>query len=368
MNLWFAIRGCHPSLSSDHFIPNQFYGATDDTLRSSASSQPHQQKQYNHTNVAFALSGNHADFISEFEVGLKSVLLNAPLERTLSIHILADQDAILALTGKHNYKPPLFEIIQLQKWVSRSQIEIHVYDVSPHIPALTKLVDDTFTKAYNFQGGSMMGQSSIMVHTIGTYFRLVANRILPQTVKHVLYIDVDVVIISNLEELWREVETNPNALFHWGKGMCAGFVVMNVPRMDEIWTLAQNSPIQTIAEELDQNINDQLIFRSVNVTYPHEVHVLSDGWDMSAAEKWQPKLQYSLERTYPNVGMLHFNGGGGKKEAYFNNKAGGFIEFFPDTWGNAKYYVTLPWAWARYQAKSLRQPDSGGYPISISFE
>lgn len=313
--------------------------------------------------VAFGLAGNHSGFISEFEVALKSVLLNAPLERTLSIHILADQDAILALNGNHTYRPPLFELIELQKWKSSSPIEINVYDVSRHVPDLTNLVDKTFIQAYNFQGDSLIARG--VVHTIGTYFRLIANHIVPTTAKHLLYIDVDVVIMSNLEQLWREVEIFPDALFHWGKGMCAGFVVMNVPRMDEIWTLAQKSPLKAIAEELHQSVDDQLIYRAVNVTFPEEVHILSDGWDMTATEKWQPKLEHVLAWEYPNVGMLHFNGGAGSKEAYFNYREGGFIKYYPETWGNAKYYVTLPWTWARFQAWSLRKSDSDGYHIRI---
>ena len=40
--------------------------------------------------VAFGLSGNHPGFLAEFQVALKSVLLNSPLERDLFVHILAD--------------------------------------------------------------------------------------------------------------------------------------------------------------------------------------------------------------------------------------------------------------------------------------
>ena len=47
--------------------------------------------------VTFGLSGNHSGFLAEFEVALKSVLLNAPLELSLHIHILADEDAFASL-------------------------------------------------------------------------------------------------------------------------------------------------------------------------------------------------------------------------------------------------------------------------------
>lgn len=45
----------------------------------------------------FGLSSNNPGFLFEFEVALKSVLLNAPLKRDLFVHILADQDSFQAL-------------------------------------------------------------------------------------------------------------------------------------------------------------------------------------------------------------------------------------------------------------------------------
>ena len=41
--------------------------------------------------VAFRLSSNNPAFLFEFEVALKSVLLNAPLKRDWFVHMLADQ-------------------------------------------------------------------------------------------------------------------------------------------------------------------------------------------------------------------------------------------------------------------------------------
>jgi len=141
---------------------------------------------------------------------------------------------------------------------------------------------------------------------------------------------------------------------------------MNVPRLDDIWTLARKSPMGDLAPHLNQKVDDQLLLRSVNVTYPNEVHILSDAWDLSATVVWQPKIQKTLASHYPNVGMLHFNGGGESKESYFG-RDDGFLTWYPETWGNAKYYVMLPWQWARFQAKSAVRPGSDGYLISITF-
>ena len=59
--------------------------------------------------------------------------------------------------------------------------------------------------------------------------------------------DTDVVIMANLEALWEHVESEQqNVLFHWGKNMVAGFVVMNLERMNKILPLAKNSSLVEI--------------------------------------------------------------------------------------------------------------------------
>jgi len=300
--------------------------------------------------VMFGLSGNHSGFLSEFEVALKSVLLNAPLERNLSVHILADQDA-------YNSLHEIFNRTKLSSWVTRNPVEIYAYNVSPELPSLQRKITELFRKAMNRP--DFRHQEATKIHTIGTFFRLFAHHFVPPTVKHLLYIDTDVVIMANLEELWQQVERAPDALFHWGAGMCAGFVVMNAPRLEDIWTLAQNASME--------GTNDQFVFQAVNVTYPQKVNILSEGWDMSVTHRWQvgriERRRY--DEAYPNVGMLHINGGRESKEAYF--KENEFLEDFSDTWGIAKYYATIPWPWARYQALSLARPNSRGHLIKIVY-
>ena len=94
-----------------------------------------QRSQYNlpPVNVAFGLSGNHPGFLAEFEVALKSVLLNAPMERNLYIHVLADKDAFSSLDE-------IFNRTLLPTWVTRNPIEIHAYDISSHLPWLRQTI------------------------------------------------------------------------------------------------------------------------------------------------------------------------------------------------------------------------------------
>ena len=45
-----------------------------------------------------------------------------------------------------------------------------------------------------------------------------------------LYLDTDVVVMANLDELWsNEIEPHPDALFHWGGSLTSAFVVMEPP-------------------------------------------------------------------------------------------------------------------------------------------
>ena len=308
--------------------------------------------------VSFGLSGNHTGFLSEFEVALKSVLLHAPLERSLHIHILADQYAYSILHSIFN------RIELISTWTTRNPIEIHIYDVSPAEEWLEEKIVTTMSKG--LKDDKFTVDYATGVHTIGCFYRLIAHKFLPSNVKQLLYMDTDVVIMTNLEELWKEVESSTDSLFHWGIGMCSGFIVLNVQHMEEIWSLAQSTNMRHVVKTYNQKQPaDQLIFKSVNVTYPNEVNILSDGWDMSVTLRWQ-KRHLPYAEKYPNVGMLHFNGGLSSKEAYFT-KTGqdDWMVKFHDTWGIANYTVKLPWSWARYQSKSLIRSGMDGHLIQI---
>jgi hypothetical protein len=52
--------------------------------------------------------------------------------------------------------------------------------------------------------------------------------------------------------------------------------------------------------------------------------------------------------------MLHFNGGGASKEAYFSSMPG-FLDVneTKGSFGLAKYFIYMPWTWARFQAASM---------------
>ena len=57
------------------------------------------------------------------------------------------------------------------------------------------------------------GTSVNLMHSIGAFFRLFAHDFLPKNVEHVLYMDTDVAVLANLQELWRL--RNHSTIFQW---------------------------------------------------------------------------------------------------------------------------------------------------------
>jgi len=346
-----------PGSDSKYFASSAVQSTSTSTVSSSTP-----KSKNNVVHVLFGLSGNHPGFLAEFEVALKSVLMNMPLQRELNVHVMADGKAFAAL-------PEIFSRTGVETWKSTKQVVIHTYNVSSYVPTWKKQIAATL----NFSTMAAATGS----HTVGTFFRLFAHHVLPASVDQVLYIDTDVVIMSNLDALWWDIQlTNENnnsknnkttthgdALFHWS-GTCADFVVLNMKRMDEIWELASRSPLQNISNETGQNPDDQLIFLAVNHSFPEEVALLPSAWSFTVTELWRPKFHHEkLVAAKPDIGMLHFNGGGSSKEPYF--KAHTFLRDFNDTWGNAMYYATMPWPWARYTVLSLIPDGQTGYPLQI---
>ena len=303
--------------------------------------------------MALALSGREPGLYEEFEVALKSVLLNAPFERSLFVHIFADGHAYEELEG-------VLSKIQLTSWETRNQVEIHTYDIQHHLKSLKAQMLETFQPSLpNFTVSE-----GIVQHTIGTWFRLYAHRFVEHDIDNLLYMDTDCVIMANLDGVAEFIEQKPSALIHWGESMTAGFMALNIQRMEEMWTIAREAPMKEIAARFKQDLNDQLVFMAINATHPSEVDVLPMEWDMHVTARWAPQYQPFEEKT-PNVGMLHFNGGSSSNIAYFKPEASGWMEKFEGTWGNARYYVNMPWSWARFIAMGNRRRRSSGFQLKM---
>lgn len=198
---------------------------------------------------------------------------------------------------------------------------------------------------------------SLYLHTIGTFYRLLSGEVLPATVDNVLYLDVNVIVLANLEGMWqRYVVRDDNIYFQWGVERCAGFMMLRPHKMEEVWKLYQQVPEAILRRVLRRRPvpDDQTVFRAVRAAFPRVVARLPPEYDISAADgPWKGKQGSEgsavLLQHRPNgAGMMHFNGGGSSQEAYFNrNKEHELLK--EPIWGDlAKYYVNLPWPWARF--------------------
>jgi len=306
--------------------------------------------------VLFGLSGNHSGFMAEFEVALKSVLLNAPLDYDLAVHVVADREAYDALDGV--LLNSRTEGADLSTWVMRNRVSIHTYNAQPYLRKWNAQLTQFLRKA-------MLAPS--YGHTIGAFFRLFAHRILPKDIENVIYMDTDVVILSNLQNLWKIVnhDDENGPLFYIGESQCSGFIVINLKKTVKIWEAASKADLANISQHTHQAPDDQLVFRSIKMEYPDLVGVLPEEWDMNIADGlWMFKRAVVEKR--PKVGMLHFNGGGSSKESFF--VAHDFLKdkALKGTFGLVNYYVRLPWTWARFMAYSNVPENQAGFPLFVN--
>jgi hypothetical protein len=170
--------------------------------------------------VMFSLSGSNEGFLAEFEVSLKSVLLNAPLDADLNLHVLADSKALGVL-------PDIWNRTGIYDSVWRSKITLTTYNVDPFVKKWSRKIEQVYNKPIK----------NIVRHTIASYFRLFVNDVLPDSVSHVLYMDTDVIIMANLANLWSHIDRS-DVIYQWGRDHCAGFVILNVKRVPLIWDVA----------------------------------------------------------------------------------------------------------------------------------
>jgi len=328
--------------------------------------------------VLFALSGNHTGFLQEFEVALKSLLLNAPIDQDDSseqdgsgggmiIHVMADGKAFGSL-----------EIVflvqtQLNTWRTRTPITIRTYNVQSHVARWRRRI----IQLYRDTGLSDMVLEIGAYHTIGTWFRLFADDVLPQSVASVLYLDTDAVILANLQQFVRQVggpgmvgsaqidNTSDPVLFYIGKQECAGFVVINVKELKTTWEAASKIDLQRASERLNQDANDQLVLKAILDRFPSMVGRLPNEWDMNVANAFPVIRLNNVVQKRPELGVMHFNGGSNSKKAYFLEHRFLLDHSADHTWGLAKYYVQMPWHWARFVALSRIRTGHAGYAVKV---
>jgi len=131
-------------------------------------------------------------------------------------------------------------------------------------------------------------------------------------------------------------------------------VVFNVPKIPTIWKLASEFNFKKYAS------GDQFILKQVGKLHPEVVAHLPNEWSISIGNGLWRHAKHIVDYR-PKVGMFHFNGQGARKAHWWKNK-NGFPYKFSNTFGNAVYYVNLPWTWARFNGESLA---AGGKKYSL---
>jgi Glycosyl transferase family 8 len=339
--------------------PNFEYHENSETPTASVSVERH---------VLYALSGNHSSFMREFEVSLKSLLLNAPPSNPLTIHIMADQQASTALKSTfenlgNSTTFPLCPTI----------INIQVHNVQRFVNRWRTTIESNTVLA-----ATMTKRLRLYGHTIGTWFRLFANDVFEGNVDNVVYLDQDAIIMANIEDIWNHQlagqssssTTRNQSLFYWGASQCAGFMVLRPSLQDRLWELYKQAPRSTVKSAMEKSniVSDQHVFQVIQAVAPEFVGILGPEWDVSVVNPlWMKGLPSRMDAHRPNgVGMLHFNGGGTSPMSFF--EAGNPVHYEKDKhWNLAKYFVDLPWSWAFFQMTSRQESGRKAYPLQIDF-
>jgi hypothetical protein len=307
--------------------------------------------------VLLALSGNHSGFLNEFEVTLKSILLHSPSD-PLTIHIMADGPAYDALDDI------LYAKANLTNWKTRRPLKIATYNLQSRQEEWLRRIESRTAVA------AKLSKFSLFRHTIGAYYRLFAGDVLPPDVDTVVYIDTDTVILASLDDIWQRQlvnETNiTKKLYYWGEQRCSAFMILRPHEMERVWDLYSQVPVETLQQVLSPRpvVDDQFLLQVVHRTFPEVVGKLSPEWDISAQDgPWKYGKPHLLLPHRPKAGMLHFNGGGESKDAYFKTNK----YYSKDRlWGLAKYYVELPWTWAQFVVES-QVKEGQGYPVVVDY-
>lgn len=331
--------------------------------------------------VVQCLSGNATAFIDEWEVNLKSILMNAPLDAHMHIHTIADGKAAAAVNKK-------LEIAQLNSTRWRNKLSMTITNVESQIKDWMQLLEfvlkpENATSWFNKRIG------------IGGYFRLLAHDVILNytspldnaDLRMAVYMDSDVVVLAGLNHLISELDEivaergkdengDPNyPLWTWKDN--SGFMAMDLVNFERIWTLAKSLK-REIKEDPYNKKSDQFILGKIQQKYTSEVGLMPDNWSVHIGHGYRKYPQSLFDTNKVDAGILHFTG---RFDSYFTLEGikkfcrtmrnigchqsdlspGGDMDKMDRTWGRADHYVKLTWDWVKYQGglSKVRLGDNG---------
>lgn len=288
--------------------------------------------------VALCLSGDAEGLLREFETVLKSLLHNAPLRRKLEIYVVADEAATQAVRS-------LLGTLQIDTRPWGTSVDLRILNVQALTASWREHLLETVPKIGNR-------------HTFGSFYRLFLPEVLGNRARHVIYTDPDVVFLTSLSGLWEQ--RREDVMVCWGQSACAGVMLINLVNLRrELW------PMAAASIEKDKRYSDQTLLVAIQKRYPTKFSFLSPAWDVHLANgAW--RFKDALAENKPEVGFLHFNGGGDSKDAFFEQD---------DTWAYrtrgwklASYYIELPWSWLFYMGKVNAEETGGNDRVSVGYD
>ena len=361
------------------------YAATTD------NSNDNNNNDNNVVHVLYGLSGNETGFLNEFEISLKSVLLNAPIDHDMTIHIIADEPAAEAL-------PNIFSSnkTNIISWYTRNQITIQVYTI---LPTKLKVWERIINEKYDATAtdDSSDDDRAWGKHTIGCYFRLFIHDVLqtlssnsnkknisPEVegggliqdvgnevvvkryrnlntnddnvaildVDHIIYLDVDVIMMSNIDDIW--YHRNSDVVFQWGEKQSSGFILLTVSKLQQLWNSINSTNVIEYSKlwNKHERPGDQLLLRVYNITYPRHVGNIPKEYDVPLAHNLWKSNSLSKYRS-TGIGNLHFSGSPNPKQSVYESHDILKNPKHKSGWGLANYYINLPWPYAKFISSSM---------------
>jgi len=382
------------------------------------SSPTNPKKKPRTVHLLSGLYGNTTGFMEQWEVNFKSSLINAPLDHPLHLHLIVNGAAQQAVLQR------LTEKMRIQNFNTRQPLTISLYNVDALHEEWTAFLLSKFR-----------GKGLEQYYPMGVYYRLLAYQVIlpycnsPTTqnntqrkfqtdsivgsssnttvvdpkeritsVNPVLYMDADVVVLANLNDLWRNVlhdqdddkynttnmevdatsnnNSTTNAQYpflQWSSTWPnSGFAIYYMQRMPTFWKLLDSLP------EISHT-NDQSLLGQVHDAFPNATGTLPREWDVHMGHGWRGRPQ-SILWQQERVGMAHFTGDPPTGSSYLDDN--GVIKYclrvgqrcgddpegreqYMQTWGLVDYYIRLPWHYVRYFMESQVPIGAKGHSVLV---
>lgn len=314
-----------------------------------------QSRNIDTVDVLYGLKGTSASLYDAWEVSLKSVLLNAPLDLNIRIHILCSEDAYINVLGR-------IKKAGLAGTLWRNEITLVIHNVGSHETLWQQFLTE---KMGNFTSHRI---------TLGGYYRLLAYKILgPLNIGPTIYMDTDVVVLANLNDLVKNFD-NSKVFQGSAKSFCSGFVVINMRIFHKFWDIVNaNKPKKLIT-------SDQDIMEEVRQSFPELYGQLPSEWDRNLGNGYRAEPQKILAED-TGAGMLHYQGGSSRSvdKNYYED---GFQyicdrrpncrsseesrEMVSKSWGLGDFYTRITWKWVFHLGRSKISFGKKGFELNIA--